>query len=65
MSDPAVSAKEATLELVGRLEDDVTFEDIMYELHVLRKIERGRKDAAEGRTVPHGEAKERLDQWLT
>lgn len=64
MSDP-VSAKKATLELVGRLEDDVTFEDIMYELHVLRKIERGRDDAAEGRTVPHDQAKERLDQWLT
>lgn len=61
----SVSAKEATLSLVGRLEDDVTFEDIMYELHVLRKIERGRADATEGRTVPHDDAKERLDQWLT
>jgi len=64
MSNP-VSAKEATLELVGRLEDDVTFEDIIYELHVLRKIERGRDDATEGRTVSHEEAKERFDQWLT
>jgi len=59
------SAKEATLELIERLEDDVTFEDIMYELHVLKKIERGQKDAEEGRTVPHDEVKERLDQWLT
>lgn len=64
MSDP-VSAKKATLELVGRLEDDVTFEDIMYELHVLQKIERGREDAVEERTVPHDQAKERLDPWLT
>lgn len=61
----SVSAKEATLSLIGRLEDDVTFEDIMYELHVLRKIERGRADATEGRTVPYDDAKERLDQWLT
>lgn len=59
------SAKEATLELIERLEDDVTFEDIMYELHVLKKIERGQKDAEAGRTVPHDEAKEQLDQWLT
>jgi len=63
MSTP--SAKEATLELIGRLEDDVTFEDIMYELHVLKKIERGQKDAEGGRTLTHDEAKERLDQWPT
>jgi predicted transcriptional regulator len=36
----------------------------MYELYVLQKIERGRRDAEERRTVPHEEAKERLDQWL-
>jgi predicted transcriptional regulator len=64
MSDP-VSAKKATLDLVGRLEDDVTFEDIMYELHVLQKIQQGREDAAKGRTVPHDQANERFDQWLT
>ena len=59
------SAKKATLKLVKRLADDVTFEDIMYELHVLKKIERGQKDAEEGRTLTHDETKERLDQWLT
>jgi predicted transcriptional regulator len=64
MSDPT-SAKKATLELVERMEEDVTFEDIMYELHVLQTIEHGRRDAAGGRTVSHEEAKERLDQWLT
>jgi hypothetical protein len=55
MSNPT-SAKKATLELVERMEEDVTFEDIMYELHVLQKIERGRRDAEEGRTTPHGES---------
>ena len=59
------SAKKATLKLVKRLADDVTFEDIMYELHVLKKIERGQKDAEGGRTLTHDETKERLDQWLT
>ena len=59
------SARNTTLELVERLDEDVTFEDIMYELHVLQKIERGRRDAEEGRTVPHDEVEQRLDQWLT
>jgi predicted transcriptional regulator len=64
MSEP-VSAKEATLKLVESLEEDATFEDIMYELYVLQKIERGQRDAEEGRTISHDEAKKRLDQWLT
>lgn len=58
------SPKQATLQLVERLEDDVTFEDIIYELHVLEKIQRGMKDAEEGRVVSHTEAKERLNRWL-
>ena len=54
------SAKQATLQLVERLKDDVSFEDIIYELYVLEKIQRGMKDAEEGRVVSHEEAKQRL-----
>jgi len=36
----------------------------VYELHVLQKIERGLRDAEEGRTVSHDEVKDRLGQWL-
>jgi hypothetical protein len=63
MSTPT-SAKKATLKLLERLDDDVTFEDIMYELHVLQKIERGLQDAEEERVTSHEDAKDRLDQWL-
>lgn len=59
-----LSAKQATLDLVKRLEDNVSFEDIIYELYVLEKIQRGVKDAEEGRIVSHEEAKERLGRWL-
>ena len=58
------SAKQATLDLVERLDDDVSFEDIIYELYVLEKIQRGMKDAEEGRVVSHEEAKHRLSRWL-
>ena len=58
------SAKQATLDLVERLEDDVSFEDIIYELYVLEKIQRGMKDAEEGRVVSHEEAQQRLSRWL-
>lgn len=56
--------KQATLQLVERLDDDVSFEDIIYELYVLEKIQRGLKDAEAGRVVSHAEAKERLSRWL-
>ena len=58
------SAKQATLDLVDRLEDDVSFEEIIYELYVLEKIQRGMKDAEAGRAVSHEEAKQRLSRWL-
>ena len=58
------SAKKATLQLVERLDDDVSFEDIIYQLYVLEKIQRGMKDAEEGRVVSHEEAKQRLSRWL-
>jgi len=60
----APSAKKATLELLERLDDDVTFEDIMYELHVLQKIERGLEDVDHDRVTPHEDAKDRLGEWL-
>ena len=63
MSEPK-SAKKITLELVERLDDDVTYDDIMYELYALQKIERGLNDVEEGRTMPHSEVKDRLRQWL-
>ncbi len=58
------SPKQATLQLVERLEEDVTFEDIIYELYVLEKIQRGMQDAEEGRVVSHEEAEQRLSRWL-
>ena len=58
------SAKQATLDLVDRLDDDVSFEEIIYELYVLEKIQRGMNDAEQGRVVSHEEAKERLSRWL-
>jgi predicted transcriptional regulator len=38
---------------VERLDEDVTHDDIRCELYALQKIERGLRDAEDGRTVPH------------
>jgi predicted transcriptional regulator len=54
------TAKEIARELIDRLPDTASFDDLMYELYVRQKIEAGLKAAEEGRTVPHEEAKKRL-----
>ncbi len=56
--------KQAALKLVDRLREDVTFDEIIYELYVLEKIHRGKKDAEEDRTATHEEVKQKLDNWL-
>lgn len=49
--------KEEAMQLISRLPEEVTWEDIMYRLYVKRKIEEGIKAAEEGRTVSHDEVK--------
>jgi len=52
------TTKEDAMELISRLPEEVTWEDIMYRLYVKRKIEDGIKAAEEGRVVSHDEVKE-------
>lgn len=54
------SAKDAVRQIIDRLPDQATWEDIMYELYVKQKIEAGLKAVEEGRTIPHEEMKRRL-----
>lgn len=57
--------KEAIIELGKTLPDDATYDDIMYRLYVITKIERGLKDMKEGRVVSDEEARKRISQWRT
>ena len=52
------TTKEEAIQLISRLPEEVTWEDIMYRLYVKRKIEEGIKAAEEGRTTSHEEVKE-------
>lgn len=60
-----LSAKQASLRLIERLDEDVTFEDIIYELYFLQKVERGLEDVKKGRTVSHEEVRKEFEKWLT
>lgn len=60
MSD--ATAKQLALRALEQLPEDATLEDAMERLFLLETIERGRADAAAGRTVAHDEIVARYGQ---
>ncbi len=55
----SVVKKEAK-KLIDKLPDQATWDDIMYEFYVKKKLAMALKAAEEGRVVSHEEAKKRL-----
>jgi len=58
------TAKQEVGELLKRLPEDCSLEDIQYHLYVLQKIERGLKDAQEGRVYTQEEVEKLMAKWL-
>jgi len=48
-----MSVKEAAIDLVTKLPNECTWDQVLYEIYVRRRIEAGLKDEAEGRLIPH------------
>lgn len=60
-----MKAKEKVREVLERLPDDCTMDDVLYHLYVVSQIERGLDDVEAGRTIPHEEAAEELRRrWV-
>lgn len=54
------SVKKQALEMIRKLPDKTTWDDIMYEIYVRKKIARGIKAADESKVVSHEEVKKRF-----
>lgn len=54
------TATKQALEIVKKLPEKATWDDIMYEIYVRKKIETGINAADEGRVVPHEDVKKRF-----
>ena len=52
--------KDAARQLIDRLPDDATWEDLQYEMYVRQSIEAGIKDFEEGRVHSSTEVRRRL-----
>jgi len=52
--------KEEARRLIDKLPEQATWDDIMYEFYVKKKLEVALKAAQEGRIIPHEEVKNRF-----
>ena len=59
------AAKATVREVLDRLPDDCSLEDVLYHLYVVEKINRGLADVEAGHVVPHEVAMRELRQrWV-
>ncbi|MBY9013888.1 MAG: hypothetical protein KGD70_16070 [Candidatus Lokiarchaeota archaeon] len=60
--------KKEIIELIKKLPENATIDDIMYHLYVKKKILAGIEELEQGKVIPHERvmenAKKRLEQWL-
>jgi predicted transcriptional regulator len=55
--------KERVKEVVDAQPDDASYDEIVRELAFERMVERGMRDAREGRTLSHDEMGRRIATW--
>lgn len=60
-----MTVKEKACEVISRMPEESTFEDIQYHLYVLQCIEQGEKEIQDGKTLTYEQVESRLAKWLT
>ena len=56
--------KSTVIEIISKLPEEVSVDEIIERLIVLEKIERGQQQVKEGKVNTEGEAKAKLAKWL-
>ncbi len=60
-----MSDKQKVIDVVSRLPDTATFEDIRNNLQLMANLREGLADADAGRVVPHEQVKREFRTWIT
>jgi len=55
-----LQAKQTVRDLLDRLPDECTLQDVLYHLYVLSEIEQGLQELDEGRGIPHEQVEREL-----
>lgn len=56
--------KQNVIEMIERLPDDASVEDIMAELYFRQKVDEGLRQLDAGESIEHEEARRKLGKWL-
>ncbi len=59
-----MTAKDEVRELLERLPEDVTLEDIQYHIYVRQKIQNSLEAAARGEVISQAEMEKYMARWL-
>lgn len=59
------TVKEEVRRMIESLPDDATWEDVQYSIYIRERIERGRREAADGKVLDQDEVERRMKPWLT
>jgi len=60
-----VEAKRTVRDILDRLPDDCSLDDVLYHLYVISAVNRGQSEVAAGKTVSHDDvARELRKKWL-
>lgn len=59
-----IVAKSHAREIIDRLPESASWDDVMYELYVRESIDAGLADVAAGRTIPHEQVRARLSELV-
>jgi hypothetical protein len=60
-----MTAKQTVRELLDRMPDDCSLEDVQYHLYVAQAVDQGKSDLAKSRTIPQEQAAATLRRkWL-
>ena len=57
--------KEQVIEMIRKLPEDSSVDDIMEELYFRLQVDAGLKELDEGKGIPHEEVKQRMSRWLS
>ncbi|MDP9122610.1 MAG: hypothetical protein M3O15_14795 [Acidobacteriota bacterium] len=58
------TVREEAQKLVDQLPDEASWDDLMYQIYVRKKIDAGRQAIADGRSFTQEEAETRMAAWL-
>ncbi len=58
------TAKEEVRDLLEKLPDEASFDDIEYQIYVLHEIREGIAEAERGELIDHEKVKARMAKWL-